>query len=376
MSAKVEVRKFVRGDPVLVASLVLALLSMLVVTPSADYLDYIDVRTLVILLALMAVVAAISSLGTFDRLARRMLEGSRGIRSTCAVLVALPFFLSMFITNDVALLTFVPFAIIVLGMAERKDLVIPVLVLQTLAANLGSMLLPFGNPQNIFISSRYGAGLIDFMTVTGPLVLMGAVFLLFLVCRVKGGCGTVGFEGYVQRFDRARLAVLMVLFLICILAVVRTVPYEISVPLVLLVVVLVSPRTLLRVDWGLLLTFVFLFIFAGNLASVDSVRSVLDDLMSWDPVVTSALVSQFISNVPATVMLSNFTSCWDGLLAGVNLGGFGTPIASMASIITLRIYSRENGSDRVSFLRFFTIANVVMLVLLLIAGSVLFRMVL
>lgn len=365
MSAPESFKGFVRRDPVLFASLLLAVLSMFLVPPSQKYIDYIDVRTLAILLCLMAVVAGISSTGAFDVLARSFLKGNRGIKATSAVLVGLPFFLSMFITNDVSLITFVPFAIVVLGMAGRRDLIIPVAVLQTLAANLGSMLLPFGNPQNIFIASRYGVDLTDFLVTTGPYVAIGGLVLAVMLFMVGGGGNDVRFDDGPGRTDVRRLAVFLILFAVSVCAVLRVLPYTYVLAIVMAGMLLVAPRVLVKVDWGLLLTFVFLFVFAGNISSIDVVRDALGGLMSWDTVISSAFVSQFVSNVPAAVMLSNFTGDWAGLLAGVNIGGFGTPIASMASIITLRICSKEPDADRKRFLILFTVSNIVMLSVLI-----------
>ncbi|MCQ2071122.1 MAG: citrate transporter, partial [archaeon] len=365
MSAPESFKGFVRRDPVLFASLLLAVLSMFLVPPSQKYIDYIDVRTLAILLCLMAVVAGISSTGAFDVLARSFLKGNRGIRATSAVLVGLPFFLSMFITNDVSLITFVPFAIVVLGMAGRRDLIIPVAVLQTLAANLGSMILPFGNPQNIFIASRYGVDLTDFLVTTGPYVAIGGLVLAVMLFMVGGGGSDVRFDDGPGRTDVRRLAVFLILFTVSVCAVLRMLPYTYVLTIVMAGMLLVAPRVLVKVDWGLLLTFVFLFVFAGNISSIDVVRDALGGLMSWDTVISSAFVSQFVSNVPAAVMLSNFTGDWAGLLAGVNIGGFGTPIASMASIITLRICSMESDADRKRFLILFIVSNIVMLSVLI-----------
>ncbi len=246
----------------------------------------------------------------------------------------------------------------------------PVTVLQTLAANLGSMLLPFGNPQNIFIASHYDVGLPDFVITTGVIVLVGAVVLVLMALRVRDGPCEVSLADGQEGVDRRRLGFFTVLFAVCVLAVLRLVPYQFVLVLVVVLTLVVRPRTLVGIDWGLLLTFVFLFVFAGNLASLEAVSGSLGDLMRWDPVVASAVVSQFISNVPATVMLSNFTEDWAGLLAGANIGGFGTPIASMASIITLRIYSREENADRGRFLRFFMVTNVIMLIILLTASLI------
>ncbi|MDO5861441.1 MAG: SLC13 family permease [Thermoplasmata archaeon] len=363
-----SVRAVVSRQVVPIAAGVLALVSMALVPPSAGYLDYIDVRTLCILFCLMAVVAGISSCGAFEALAHRVLEGRRGTGVLCLLLVLLPTACSVFITNDVALLTFVPFAVAVLGGAGRRDLMVPVIVLQTLGANAGSMATPFGNPQNLFISSVYGLGFWDVVLTVLPIVVAGVAVVCVLAFIQKGDEVHVDFEEPARVRDRGILAVMCVLFVLCIAAVLRWIPYQVVLVVVLIAVLVLRRSALLRVDYGLLLTFVFLFVFVGNVSQVDAVREALEGLMSWSPVLASAGLSQIVSNVPAAVTLSGFTADWQGLLIGTNIGGFGTPIASMASIISLRIYSGTEGADTRRFLVVFTAANVLMMIILVPIG--------
>lgn len=362
--------KRIRGHEVLLASLILAAFSMILVPPSSGYIDYIDVRTLCILAIMMAVVAGMADTGAFEQLASSLVRRFHGMRGTCGVLIALPFFLSMFITNDVSLLTFVPFAIIVLEKTGNRRLMIPVIVLQTLAANLGSILTPFGNPHNIYITSYYEPTAMEVMSEMAPLVLVGSVVLVLLALRLKGE-PTERYDEVHERTDVRRLILMLVLFAICVAAVVRAVPYQYAAVVVLAAILLTRPRILLKVDWGLILTFVFLFIFTGNIASLDSVQDALGGMMDWDTMISTVAVSQFVSNVPAAVLLSGFTNDWQGLLAGANIGGFGTPIASMASIISLEIYSKTEGCDRKGFLIYFAAANLLMLAVLIPAGILL-----
>lgn len=360
----------IRGHEVLLASFVLATASMLLVPPSLECIGYIDIRTLCILAGMMAVIAGMADTGAFERLASILVGRSAGIRGTCAVLIALPFFLSMFITNDVSLLTFVPFAIIVMERAGEKRLLIPVIVLQTVAANLGSTLTPFGNPQNIFISSHYGPSAVGFLGTMAPLVAVGAVVLVILTIGLRGGTGADKIEVR-DETDRRYLAFMIALFAVCVAAVLRTIPYQYAVVAVIAAIAATRPRILARVDWSLILTFVFLFVFTGNISATDWIQDALGGMMSADPVLSSVLVSQFVSNVPAAVLLSGFTDDWQGLLAGVSIGGFGTPVASMASVISLEMYSRTEGSDRRRFLVFFTAVNALMLLVLISAAAVL-----
>lgn len=355
---------FVRRQAVLTVSAVLAVISMALVPPSAEYLDYIDVRMLCILFCFMAVVAGMRECHLFGALAGRLLAGRRSLRALCLILVMLPFLCSMFITNDVALITFVPFTILVLGMAGEKRSILPVVVLQTVAANLGSMLLPFGNPQNLFIYSRYGIGTGEMVALLAPFVLIGGVAL----CLMCAGFSTrevhVGMSRDREVRSRGFLTMMFILFALCILTVLHAIPWQAVLAVTVAAIGLTHRKVLAKVDYGLLLTFVCLFIFTGNIAQVDAVADALGGMMSWDPMLASLGVSQVISNVPAATLLSGFTTDWQGLLVGVDIGGFGTPIASMASMISLGIYSKTEGADVRRYLMWFTAANVAMILIL------------
>lgn len=362
--ARTRVSAFLHRNVVLVTSAVLAVASMAIVPPSSDYIGYIDVRTLGILFCFMAVVAGMKECHLFGALAGRLLAGRRSLRMLGLILVMLPFFCSMLITNDVALITFVPFTILVLGMAGETRSILPVVVLQTLAANLGSMLLPFGNPQNLYIHSRYALDTGEFVLLLAPYVVVGGLVLCALCLPFSGREVHVDISRERDVRNRGLLALMGVLFVLCVLSVLRVIPWE-AVLLVTVAAIVVTRRSILKgVDYGLLLTFVCLFVFTGNIAQLDVVREALEGMMSWDPMMTSLAMSQVISNVPAATLLSGFTGDWQGLLVGVDIGGFGTPIASMASMISLGFYARTEGSDMKGYLALFTAANVLMVVLL------------
>ena len=357
---------FVRKEPVLTAALVLALASFLLVPPSIGTLDHIDFEVLFILLSFMVVVAGMESSGAFHGMAGKMLRLCEGrILPLCAVLVFLPFITSMLITNDVALITFVPISMVMLSSPGLRAYMIPVLVLQTISANLGSSLTPFGNPQNLYIFHHYDLGLTEFICAIGPYVIVGMVPLILMMALLCRG-GAVDIPEYEGRNVDVRLLMLMsILFCLCISTVLGLVPCIPVMIVVILVALIVRRGSLKKVDYGLLLTFVFLFIFTGNLSELDTVSDLLGRMMTWDPMMTSFLSSQFVSNVPAAVMLSGFTVDWQSLLIGVDVGGFGTPIASMASVITLRLYSHMESGDTLRYLAVFSLANVVMILSLI-----------
>lgn len=359
-----RLRALVRGQTVLVVSAVLAVASMLLVPPSADYADYIDVRMLCILFCFMAVVAGMRECHLFGAIAGRLLAGRHSLRLLCLILVLLPFFSSMFITNDVALITFVPFTILVLGMAGERSSILPVVVLQTVAANLGSMLLPFGNPQNLFIYSRFGVGTGEMVMLLAPYVVLGGIILCALCLRFDVHLVHVDISRDRDVRYRGFLTLVFVLFVLCILTVLRAIPWQAVLVITVAAIALTHRDVLRRVDYGLLLTFVCLFVFTGNMAHVDAVSAALEGLMGWEPMFASLGISQVISNVPAATLLSGFTEDWQGLLVGVDVGGFGTPIASMASMISLGIYSKTEDADTRRYLAMFTVVNVAMVVVL------------
>ena len=362
---------FCKREAVLCIAFLCALVSMCFVPPSPAYWDYIDLRVLVLLFCLMAVVAGAGKCGLFHVLARRLLTGQRQLRLLVLVLVLLPFFTSMLITNDVALIAFVPFAVLVLGMVAQERYLIYVITLQTIAANLGSMATPLGNPQNLYLCSRFQIPAGDFFAAMAPLTLLSLVGLTAAALAVKGQHIQVSFP---ERTPLARprfLAVLFGLFFLCLLSVFRVLPWQV-LPVIVVPVLLVGDRQLLRrVDYGLLATFVCFFIFAGNLGEIPQVRQVLAGLLEHNAALTAALASQVISNVPAAVLLSGFTQDWRGLLIGTDVGGLGTLIASLASLISFKLYLRSPGARPLRYLGVFTAANLVGLLVLGCAAALL-----
>lgn len=358
--------QFLRREPVLSISFVCALVSAFFVPPSAAYLDYIDLRVLCLLFCLMAVVAGLQECGLFLVLAQRLLVGERPVRLISLTLILLPFFCSMLVTNDVALITFVPFAILVLEMVGRRDLLIPIISLQTVAANLGSMATPVGNPQNLFLYAHFSLSMGDFLSLLLPLTLISLVGLAAAGLYFGGkGWISVSFPEQVRLTSPKHLALYLVLFGLCLLSVCRILPYGILTVIVIAALLLARPVLLRQVDYMLLLTFVCFFIFSGNLGQMPAVRSALGDLLARSPLLCSAAASQVISNVPAAVLLSGLTEDWKGLLAGVDVGGLGTPVASLASLISMKFYLRSREAKPLPYFLWFTAANVVGLLVLL-----------
>ena len=335
------------------------------IPPDGEYLEYIDFRVLCLLLSLMAVVAGFKYVGAFEWLTYQLLRRIRNGRVLSVTLVLLPFFASMLVTNDVALLVFVPFTLGLLSQLGFSGAVIPMLVLQTVAANLGSMATPVGNPQNLFLYAVYSLPAGDFFSVTLPLTVVSLIVLTAAAIPVLPKA-LPGQNLKPEEISNGReLLIYAALFFLCLLTVFRVVPYQITTVVIVAVIGLIRRRLLKEIDFMLLATFVCFFVVSENLGRIEGIRVFLQQLLSRSTILTAIGASQVISNVPAAVLLSGFTDNWKELLAGVNIGGLGTPIASLASLITLKLYLRWPGASTLKFMGVFLLANLAGLAILL-----------
>lgn len=355
-------------DPVLAVAWVLAIVSTFFVKPNKEYIGYIDFRSLGILWGLMVIIQGFRQNTVFEKIAGKLMGGVKKAWQLAAVLIFMCFIGSMFITNDVALITFVPFALMVLHSCGRDDLMIPVIVFQTIAANLGSMLTPIGNPQNLYIYGLTGMSLPEFVSVMLPYTLVSAVMLglaVFTIPNKKAKLETTSDANLISGFGSVpQVVIYCLLFIVALLSVVRVIPWYFMVAAVFVVVAIMDYQILFRADYILLLTFIGFFIFTGNLAKIDVVSNFLGNIMEGKEFALSVITSQFISNVPATLMLSGFTTEYKELLAGVNVGGLGTLIASMASLISFKAYTKEHKESSGKYFAAFTIFNIVFLIVL------------
>ena len=354
---------FFKREVVLCVSVLLALVSCFFVPPGVEYISYIDWDTLALLLSLMAVMKGLQKAGFFVSVAGFMLKRVKTTRTMLFILVFLPFFTSMVITNDVALITFVPLGLTILSMSGQERLLVPQVVLQTLAANLGSMLTPMGNPQNLYLYNSSGMGFAGFCGVMLPYVLLSAVCLAAAILFIK----PVPISGVSisSGLDSTRpLAVYGAGFLLCLLGVFKVLPPLCIAGITVIFLLFYDRKVLSEVDYSLLGTFFAFFIFVGNISKLDPVRELLSSALSGREALVSVLTSQVISNVPAALLLSGFSSQWRGLIIGCNLGGLGTLIASMASLISYKQVAREHPEQLRRYFLWFTISNVCLLTLL------------
>lgn len=347
-----------RAQPVLVVAGVAAVLSMAFVAPSAAYADYIDVRVLGLLFGLMLCVGGLQRSGFFAWLAHVLVRHCSSLRAVSAVLVMLAFFASMFVTNDVALITFVPLAILVLRAAGCASKLAYVVVLQTIAANMGSMVTPFGNPQNLFLYEAFDIPPLDFMLCLAPYAALA--FVLLMICVMFTGSTPMSPRVLSESRapDARRTAGFAALFALCVLAVLHVVPLGIVLVMVCAVSLALDREAFRQVDYALLATFVCFFVFSGNLMHVEGVADAVASALGAYPFAVALGASQVISNVPAAVLLAPFADTWQPLLLGVDVGGLGTPVASLASLISLNLYRRCSETDSTGrYLAVFTAAN-------------------
>lgn len=371
--AKKQIIGWIKKESVLVIAIVLAAVSMFMVPPDGQYAGYIDYKTIGLLFCLMSVMAGYQKIGIFQWMGETLLTKVKMSRSVAAVLVFLCFFTSMFITNDVSLLTFVPFSIIVLEMAEMEELLVPVVVFQTIAANLGSMMLPFGNPQNLYLYGQSGYGILQFAAVILPYGILAFILLAICLFGIKQMPVTLHiFEQSSAQIkgNKGKIIAYTILFMLCILAVAHIVPWIIVLIIVSVAIFLLDKELFRRVDYSLLFTFVFFFLFIGNLGRIPFFCEFLEGILKGNEVITAVLASQVISNVPAALLLSGFSNQWDALIIGTNLGGLGTLIASMASLISYKQVAQKKPEYKSKYFKYFTIANIVYLAILMLVWCI------
>lgn len=360
-----KIKDFIEKETVLCIAALCAVFTMFLVPPDSQYLYYIDFRVLCLLLCLMAVVAGFKSVGAFQWLTYQLLRRIQSGRILSVTLTLLPFFCSMLVTNDVALLVFIPFTLGLLDQLGCKKQEVTVIVLQTIAANLGSMATPVGNPQNLYLYAAYNLGAGDFFCVVLPLT---AVSLLALDAASFSVLPKELPQQNLQQEELTsvkRFCIYAALFVLCLLTVFRVVNYVVTTVIIVTILMIIDKKQLKEIDFMLLITFVCFFVVSENLGRVEAIRIFLQNLMGKNTLLTAIGTSQIISNVPAAVLLSSFTDQWQALLAGVNIGGLGTPIASLASLITLKLYMRNPDANVSKFMFIFTIANLIGLGILL-----------
>lgn len=386
MRVALNVREIVRKDPVLVVAVVLALCSCAAVPPDAAYAEYVDLRTIGMLFSLMTIMCGLSRLGVFRIACRHLLGVVRGPRRLALALTLLAFFSSMLITNDVALVTFVPFALLALRTLDSPRHACFTVVMMTIAANLGSMLTPVGNPQNLYLYSVSHMRIGEFVLLMLPyaaasLVLLVAAIALFgkIPERTRTSATRGAKPDDNEHADEIpqlatdaddpapsplRVLPWAALFVLALLSVAHILPYQAIVVATIAVALIADRRALAHVDYALLVTFIAFFVFVGNVGRIEMVSAALAQLIDGHELAVSVIASQVLSNVPAAILLSGFTSNFAALIVGTNLGGLGTLIASMASLISYKQVALVLPREKGRYFMLFTMWNVAFLAIL------------
>ena len=362
---------FVKKNMVMLIAMIAAIVTCFFVPPDKAYLDYFDVKTLTCLFCVLAVVCALKNIHFFYMLAKKLIQIFRNTRLCILALVYITFIGSMLIANDMALLTFLPLGTYVMTSTGKRKYMAFTFIMQNIAANLGGMLTPFGNPQNLYLYTKFQIPTGEFMGImAAPFML--AITLITLCCILFVKPETFELKDEKLSLPAGRSAIYLLLFALAIAIVFRGIPYVVGLIVIPAVLIFMDRKALKMVDYPLLLTFVFFFIFSGNMARIDAVRTLFSWLLGKNTLLVSALSCQVISNVPSAILLSQFTENYKHLLLGVNIGGVGTLIASLASLITFREYSKQNKGKTGHYILLFSAFNFAFLIIMA-AFSLLFQ---
>ena len=358
-----KVKQILKDNAVLIIAIIAAAVTSIIVPPDKEYLGYFDFKTLSCLFCVLAVVCALRNIRFFYTLAKAIVRKFRNTKIAILVLVYITFIGSMLIANDMALLTFLPLGYFILHTTKKEKYLAFAFIMQNIAANLGGMLTPFGNPQNLYLYSKFNIPDGEFVMIMLPPFIV-AVVLITACCLIFVKSEPLEIQEKAASMPVWRVIIYLVLFLLAIAMVFRFMPYQIGLIIIPIAILILDRQALAQVDYGLLFTFVFFFIFAGNMGRIEAVRSFFSYLLSINTLVFSAMSCQFISNVPSAILLSQFTDNYKELLLGVNIGGAGTLIASLASLITFKEYSKQDPGHTVRYVLKFTAFNFAFLIIL------------
>lgn len=357
------VKLFIKQNTVTCIAFLAAVFTCIIVPPDKEYLGYFDFKTLSCLFCVLAVVCALKNVNFFYMLARKIVQLFRNARMSVLALVYITFIGSMLIANDMALMTFLPLGYLVVKKTGKEQYMAFLFVMQNIAANLGGMLTPFGNPQNLYLYTKFQIPNLEFMKIMAPPFVI-AVLLITICCIAFVKPEPLELDDKEFVVEPVKTVIYLLLFALSIAIVFRGIPYWIGLIIIPIVLMIMDREALKMVDYGLLFTFVFFFIFSGNLARISLVKEIFSSLLGTSTLLVSVLSCQFISNVPSAILLSQFTDNYAELLLGVNIGGVGTLIASLASLITFREYTTHNPEKTRYYIKVFTIFNMAFLIIL------------
>ncbi len=361
--------EFLKKNIVLVIASALALITSFIIPPDSLYLEYFDYKTLTCLFSVLAVVCAFKNIDFFYILAEKIVKCFKNTRITILALVYITFIGSMLIANDMALLTFLPLGYLILKTTGKKKHMVFTFIMQNISANLGGMLTPFGNPQNLYLYTKFNISNSEFVKIMFPPFIISIVIITVCCLFIEKDPIEIKCEN--KSLKTGKTILYSILFIIAIAIVFRGIPFYIGLIIILSVLLIVDRKALKMVDYPLLLTFCAFFIFSGNMSRIELVRDFFEFLLSKSTLVFSVLSCQIISNVPSAILLSQFTDNYPHLLIGVNIGGIGTLVSSLASLITLREYTSHYPDKTMQYIKYFSLYNFGFLIILLIAELIL-----
>lgn len=353
-------KKFLKKEPMLIVAVAAAIISLFITPPTTELFTKIDWHTLGTLFMMLTVLEGFKQESLFNPIIR-LSSRFGGMRSLSLFLVFGVFFSSMFVTNDVSLIIFVPLTILLFRGAGREECILPVITFENIAAIRGSLLMPFGSPQNLFLYQQSGTSALNFMLHMSPLCVGSAILLIVFICvmyrnehgrRIEINTEKITEPWEVSRRKR-RVSYLALFVMILATIVSRTQFWYIAVVIVIAVVLIVNRKLFLSVDYVLLLTFFCFFVFSSSITGNEAISSFLHEKVAGNEYWWSIALSQFISNVPASIVLYPFTENFTGLIYGLDTAGLCSIIGSLASVINYRIYIREYPGHGKAFLRTF-----------------------
>ena len=363
--------RFIKKNLVFCIAASAAIVTCFFVPPDREYLGYFDLNTLSCLFLTLAVICALRNIKFFTILARKLVTFAGNMRSLFLLLITITFIGSMIIANDMALITFLPLGFFALSVVKQEKYMAYLFVLQNISANLGGMLTPFGNPQNLYLYSYFNIPTDEFCLIMLPAFLL-AITMLGIACLFVRPVKFTIDDDFGEKLNIKKTILYCALFLASILIVFRVIPFALGLAVIPVILFITDRESLLMVDYALLGTFFFFFIFAGNLSRIDAVHNLISSLLEKDTLIVSVLSCQFISNVPSAILLSRFTGDYAALLLGVNIGGTGTLIASLASLITFSEFKLLHPEQTKKYLLLFTVINVIFLIIMTAAAKLFF----
>lgn len=368
MSTKEKIFNFIKNETVLSVAIILAIITCFFVPIDKEYLSYFDYNTLICLFCMLAVVAGLKSTNIFELISRKMIGLFHNRRAVIYSLVFGTFFFDMIIANDMSLITFLPLTYIVLHSTKNDKYLAFTFIMQTIAANMGGMITPYGNPQNLYLYSYYNIPTSEFFSIL--LIQTITVAVLLWIC-----CSFINNEPLKLRknsriiINKDKMYIYIALFVLVILTIFRIIPYMITFIIVILTILITDRKRFKQVDYALIATFFVFFVFSGNIARISAIKEFISDIVVKNTLIAGIISCQFISNVPTAIFLSKFTTNYHDLLISVNIGSLGIIISSLASLITLKEFLKHQPKNFWKYLGMFTLFNTMFLLILLMMTS-------